>query len=126
MNVGPKTACGGNARERACKPISRNAKQAVNSGGGMVLDALKSVLIHFRLHIHSIAPDGAFAPDGTFVCLPKTSAELLLATWQDKVFDLLVAAEKIDRETVEQMRSWPHSGFRGTSGSGTSGSDFNS
>ena len=35
----------------------------------------------------------------------------MLATWQTKVFDLLVAAEKIDRQTVEEMRSWAHSGF---------------
>ena len=35
----------------------------------------------------------------------------MLATWQTKVFDLLVAAEKIDRQTVDEMRSWAHSGF---------------
>ena len=68
-------------------------------------------LIHFHPHIHAIATDGAFTPDGVFLCLPKTSAESLLATWQTKVFELLVAAEKIDRETVDQMRSWAHSGF---------------
>ena len=35
----------------------------------------------------------------------------MLATWQTKVFELLVAAEKIDRQTVDEMRSWAHSGF---------------
>ncbi len=68
-------------------------------------------LIHFHPHIHAIATDGAFTPDGVFLCLPKTSAESLLATWQTKVFELLVAAEKIDRQTVDEMRSWAHSGF---------------
>jgi hypothetical protein len=68
-------------------------------------------LIHFHPHIHAIASDGAFAPDGTFLCLPKTSTDLLLGTWQTKVFDLLVVAEKIDRETLDEMRSWAHSGF---------------
>ena len=56
----------------------------------------------------AVAPlSGRRAP----ICLPKTSTDLLLATWRTKVFDLLVAAEKIDRQTVEEMRSWAHSGF---------------
>ncbi len=32
--------------------------------------------------------------------------------WQNKGFNLLLAAGKIGQETVDQMRSWPHSGFR--------------
>ena len=68
-------------------------------------------LIHFHPHIHAIATDGAFTPDGVFLCLPNTTTDILLATWQTKVFDLLLAAGKIDRETVDQMRSWAHSGF---------------
>ena len=68
-------------------------------------------LVHFHPHIHAIATDGAFAPDGTFICLPKIDTELLLTAWQAKVFELLVAAEKIDQQTVDQMRAWPHSGF---------------
>ena len=53
----------------------------------------------------------AFAPDGTFLCLPIVDTNQLLATWQTKVFELLVAAGEIDQQTVDQMRSWPHSGF---------------
>jgi hypothetical protein len=68
-------------------------------------------LVHFHPHIHAIATDGAFAPDGTFLCLPKLHTDRLLATWQTKVFRLLLAAGKIDQQTVDQMRSWPHSGF---------------
>jgi hypothetical protein len=68
-------------------------------------------LIHFHPHIHAIVTDGAFTHDGTFICLPKIGAERLRATWQAKVFDLFLAAEKIDQETMDQMRSWPHSGF---------------
>jgi hypothetical protein len=37
--------------------------------------------------------------------------ERQLATWQARVFDLSLVAEKIDQETMDQMRSWPHSGF---------------
>ena len=68
-------------------------------------------LVHFHPHLHVIVSDGAFGPDGTFVCLPKGSTELLLKSWQTRVFKFLVAAEKIDQSTEDQMRSWPHSGF---------------
>ena len=68
-------------------------------------------LIHFHPHIHAIATDGGFTPDGAFLCLPKIDTQLLLLAWQNKVFDLLLAAGKIDQEMVDQMRSWPHSGF---------------
>ncbi len=68
-------------------------------------------LVHFHPHIHAIATDGVFAPDGTFLCLPRSESDLLLTAWQTKVFELLVAADKIDLPTVDQMRSWPHSGF---------------
>jgi hypothetical protein len=68
-------------------------------------------LIHFHPHVHAIATDGGFTPDGAFLCLPKIDTQLLLLAWQNKVFDLLLAAGKIDQEMVDQMRSWPHSGF---------------
>ncbi len=68
-------------------------------------------LIHFHPHIHVIATDGGFTPDRAFLCLPKIDTQLLLLAWQNKVFDLLLAAGKIDQEMVDQMRSWPHSGF---------------
>jgi hypothetical protein len=32
-------------------------------------------------------------------------------TWQTKVFELLLAAGKIQQQTVDEMRCWPHSGF---------------
>jgi len=68
-------------------------------------------LVHFHPHIHAIVTDGAFAADGTFICLPRIDTDLLLTAWQTKGFELLVTAEKIDQQTVDQMRSWPHSGF---------------
>jgi hypothetical protein len=68
-------------------------------------------LIHYHPHIHAIVTDGAFTPDGTFLCLPKIDNGLLLATWQTKVFELLLAAGKIEQQTVDEMRTWPHSGF---------------
>jgi ribosomal protein S27E len=68
-------------------------------------------LIHYHPHLHAIATDGAFTPDGTFLCLPKIDKQRLLKAWQDNVFDLFLTAGKIDQETIDQMRAWPHSGF---------------
>lgn len=68
-------------------------------------------LAHYHPHLHVIATDGAYTPDGTFVCLPPMDTSRLLSVWQQKVFDLLLAAEKIDQDLVDQMRAWPHSGF---------------
>ena len=66
------------------------------------------------------------------ICAPVPHRQLVftipkrLTVWQNKVFDLLLAAgmidqetvdqetvdqETVDQETVDQMRSWPHSGF---------------
>ena len=35
----------------------------------------------------------------------------LLAAWQETVFELYLAEEKIEPEVVENIRSWQHSGF---------------
>ena len=79
---------------------------------GMVVGIQKfGQLIHFHPHIHAIATDGAFTSDGTFLSLPKFDKQLLLAAWQTKVFKLFLAAGKIDQQTIDEMRVWPHSGF---------------
>ncbi len=68
-------------------------------------------LLHFHPHIHALVTDGGFTPDGAFVRLPQVDRERLLAVWQTNVFKLLLAAGKIDQETVNNMRSWTYSGF---------------
>ncbi|MDA1054502.1 MAG: hypothetical protein O3C40_29050 [Planctomycetota bacterium] len=42
-----------------------------------------------------------------FLELPEFDLERLLAAWQDAVFALYLAEEKIEPEVVENMRSWP-------------------
>jgi len=54
---------------------------------------------------------GAFTPDGEFLELPELDLERLQAAWQEAVFALYLAEEKIEPEVVENMRTWPHSGF---------------
>ena len=62
-------------------------------------------LIHFHPHLHVIATDGAYLPDGTFICLPPMDTKRLLSVWKRKVFDLLLGEGKIDQELVDQIRS---------------------
>ena len=54
---------------------------------------------------------GAFTPEGDFLELPQFDMERLLVAWQDAVFALYLAEEKIEPEVVENMRSWEHRGF---------------
>jgi len=54
---------------------------------------------------------GAWTPEGEFLELPEFDLERLLVAWQDAVFELYLLEEKIEPEVVENMRSWPHSGF---------------
>jgi len=54
---------------------------------------------------------GAFTPDGEFLELPELDLERLEAAWQEAVFALYLAQDKIDTEVAENMRSWQHSGF---------------
>ena len=58
-----------------------------------------------------IATDGAYTPDGAFMCLSPMDTNRLLSVWQRKVFELFLAEEKIEQELVDQMRAWQHSGF---------------
>ncbi len=68
-------------------------------------------LVHYHAHIHVIATDEAYSPDGTFICLPPMDTKRLLSVWQRKVFDLLLEEGKIDQQLVDQMRDWPNSGL---------------
>jgi hypothetical protein len=54
---------------------------------------------------------GAFTPQGEFLKLPELDLERLQTAWQEAVFALYLAEEKIEPEVIENMRTWPHSGF---------------
>lgn len=68
-------------------------------------------LANWHPHLHAIATDGAFAPDGTFIPMPEMSAEPYLKLWEKAVFDLLLKEGRINQQVVDQMRTWRHSGF---------------
>ena len=60
---------------------------------------------------HVLITCGEFRPEGDFLELPQFDMERLLVAWQETVFELYLAEEKIEPEVVENMRSWEHSGF---------------
>ena len=68
-------------------------------------------LLHWHPHLHMLLTCGAFTPTGNFVKLPELDLDRLEAAWQEAVFALYLAEDKIEPEVVENMRSWEHSGF---------------
>lgn len=68
-------------------------------------------LVHWHPHIHALVAEGVFLPNGHFVRVPSECRFQATELWQDKVFALLLDAERIDLETVASMREWKHSGF---------------
>ncbi len=68
-------------------------------------------LLHWHPHIHALVTCGAFTPDGEFLELPELDLERFQTAWQEAVFALYLAEDKIQPEVVENMRTWPHSGF---------------
>jgi len=68
-------------------------------------------LLHWHPHIHVLITCGAFTPEGDFLELPQFDMDRLLVAWQDAVFTMYLAEEKIEPEVVENMRGWEHSGF---------------
>ena len=55
--------------------------------------------------------EGVFTSSGHFVHIPCIWLHRATEIWQDKVFDLLLDAFKIDHDVVASMRGWKHSGF---------------
>jgi hypothetical protein len=68
-------------------------------------------LVHWHPHIHAIAAEGVFAPDGQFEPAPYIQLERAMEIWRDKVFDLLFDKGLLDLDTIESMLAWKHSGF---------------
>jgi len=68
-------------------------------------------LLHWHPHIHSLVTCGGWTPQGEFLALAEFDKQRLHAAWQEAVFALYLAEEKIEADVVENMRTWPHSGF---------------
>jgi hypothetical protein len=68
-------------------------------------------LLHWHPHFHVLLTCGAFTPQGEFLELPELDLERLQTAWQEAVFALYLAEGKVEPEVVDNMRTWPHSGF---------------
>ncbi len=68
-------------------------------------------LVHWHPHIHALVTCGAFTEGGEFLEVPEFDMERLETAWQEAVFALYLAQGKIEPEVVENMRTWPHTGF---------------
>jgi len=62
-------------------------------------------------HIHTLVTCGAFTPEGDFLEVHELDMDRLHAAWREAVFALYLAEDKIEREVIENMRTWTHSGF---------------
>ena len=68
-------------------------------------------LLHWHPHFHMLLTCGAFTAEDEFLELPELELDRLQAAWQEAVFALYLAEGKREPEVVENMRTWPHSGF---------------
>ena len=68
-------------------------------------------LVNFNPHLHVLAADGAFLPNGRFVALPRVPASLLAEGFRCAVLDFLVKNGALSKELRARMLAWRHGGF---------------
>lgn len=88
------------------------ATEQVPEGTPAAVSALHSAgdLLGFHPHIHGLFLAGVILPEGTYV--PVTvDAQRLQELFAAKVLQALVAEGLLSQEDVQNIRSWPHSGF---------------
>ena len=68
-------------------------------------------LLNFHSHTHAIISEGCFLPSGHFVPITDIDITTVVTLWQEKIFALLLAENKITPDVVQNMRQWEHSGF---------------
>ena len=68
-------------------------------------------LLNHHPHLHVMATDGAFTPDGVFHALPTMSLAPMAELFRHRVFKMLMKKGLLSAERVKLMESWEHSGF---------------
>ncbi len=68
-------------------------------------------LANFNPHVHVLAADGAFLPDGTFVFLPAVPEGLLTEGFRRAVLEFLAENDAISEDLRSKLLGWRHSGF---------------
>jgi hypothetical protein len=67
-------------------------------------------LANFNPHVHVLAADGAFFPDGAFISLPPVPEQLLAEGFRRAVLEFLVRAQALSGEMRDRMLGWRHGG----------------
>ncbi len=68
-------------------------------------------LANWHPHLHVLATDGAFRPDGTFVPLGTHALAVLTEAFRRAVLRAFVQHGLFNDEVAASMLAWPHSGF---------------
>ena len=68
-------------------------------------------LANFNPHVHVLAADGAFLPDGRFVPLPAVPEQLLAEGLRRAVLEFFVRQQVLSEELRSRMFGWRYSGF---------------
>ncbi len=63
-------------------------------------------LANFNPHVHVLAADGAFLPDGTFVPLPPVPEALLVEGFRRAVLEFLVRQQALSEALRGRMFGW--------------------
>ena len=62
-------------------------------------------------HLHVLAADGAFLPNGCFVVLPRLQASLLAEGFRREGLAFLAKSNGLSEELRTRMLAWRHGGF---------------
>ena len=65
----------------------------------------------FHPHLHILAADGLFTPDGTFHCMPQESMAPAIELFRHRFLHALREAGLISPKRLAHLLSWKHSGF---------------
>jgi len=68
-------------------------------------------MLNFHPHLHVMATDGGFTPEGIFHPLPTLSLAPLEQLFRHRVFRMLRRKGLLTRERIKLLQSWEHSGF---------------
>lgn len=65
----------------------------------------------FHPHLHVLAADGLFAPDGTFHCMPAEDLAPAIELFRHRFLRALREARLISPKKLSHLLNWKHSGF---------------
>ena len=92
--------------------VDAHAEAAPGARPGLILFVQTfGDLANFDPHVHVLAADGAFLPDGRFAPLPAVPEPLLVESFRRAVLEFLVRAQALSGEMRDRMLGWGYSGF---------------